>query len=158
MYVCPDVYIYVILLTLYMYIYLYIYKAPSCGSHKYCKRVGLSVRLSVCPYVRPYRCNKNKNCEMCGSRLPPPSGCQTKQKEASGEMLDDGDIRPPLEPNVFITALNASRCRARDLPSQLLHQLRVVGREELDHEAEDGVLGPCGGRERERGRRREGET
>lgn len=29
-----------------------------------------------------------------------------------------------------------------DLPSQLLHELRVVRREELDHEAEDGVLRP----------------
>lgn len=144
MYVCSDVYIYVILLTLYMCMYIYIDKAPSCGSHKYCERVG----IYVCLYVHTYAI-KNKNCEMCGTRLLPPSGCQTKQKEASGEMLDDGDIRPPLEPNVLITALNASRRRARDLPSQLLHQLCVVGREELDHEAEDGVLGPCGGRERE---------
>lgn len=29
-----------------------------------------------------------------------------------------------------------------DLPSQLLHELRVVRREELDHEAQDGVLRP----------------
>lgn len=29
-----------------------------------------------------------------------------------------------------------------DLPSQLLHELCVVRREELDHEAQDGVLRP----------------
>lgn len=116
--------------------------------------VCMSVCLSVCMYCM-YICDKNKNCEKCGySSPPPPSGCQTKQKEASSEMLDDGDSRPPLEPNMLIRALNVSRCRARDLPSQLFHQLCVVGREELDHEAEDGVLGPC--RVRERGRREGG--
>lgn len=29
-----------------------------------------------------------------------------------------------------------------DLPSQLLHELRVVGREELHHETKDGVFRP----------------
>lgn len=33
-------------------------------------------------------------------------------------------------------------CADGDLPSQLLHELRVVRREELDHETEDGVLWP----------------
>lgn len=73
-------------------------------------------------------------------------------------MLADGDIQLPVEPNMFITPLNASRRpAARDLPSQLLHQLRVVRREELDHEAEDGVLGPCGMKEG-RTRWREGDV
>lgn len=145
--ICCVVHIYVILLTVYVHD---IYQAPSSGSHKYCKCMGVYVCTHVCwsactQVLRTYAIKaKTVTCVTAGCHL------LQAARLNSGEMLDDGDIRPPLEPNVFITVLNTSRRRARDLPSQLLHQLCVVGRKELDHEAEDGVLGPCGGSERGR--------
>lgn len=49
---------------------------------------------------------------------------------------ESNESRPRLSPG------KVRFLRGGDLPSQLLHELRVVRREELHHKAKDGVFGP----------------
>lgn len=60
----------------------------------------------------------------------------TDRAAEESSQTENNESRPRLSPG------KAWFLRGGDLPSQLLHELRVVRREELHHKTKDGVFRP----------------